>query len=180
MSRKDFVAGYMAAKRDMRKAEWSSGEIYDEAERLVSEYGDMLKAEFDRIEQSTDDMKQRAVEEFEYNVKDVIRGGIEQAGNDFNQQEFERYVIDDLASQYRPGGWSFNFLAAKRDMRKTAFGGVEDWVSIREHEDFRNNEFGPMYYQVNWKAVGDVSVEEAREFASLILDMCDNPERYAY
>ncbi len=70
------------------------------------------------------------------------------------------------------------YKAGKMAMRKQAFGQVEDWVTCHEEQDFRNGEFGDPYYTINWKAVGSVSLEEAREFAELILDMCENPAYY--
>lgn len=99
------MAGYRAAKRDMRKAELSSSEIYNEAERLVREYGDMLNRELDSIKQKADFKKEKAISEFENNVRGVLRDGLAQAGSDFNQKEFEDYVVLDLAYDYCPDGW---------------------------------------------------------------------------
>ena len=53
---------------------------------------------------------------------------------------------------------------------------ASDFVSVYPHFDSRT--FEDDGYEINWKAIGSVSIDEAREFAEYILECCDNPEAH--
>lgn len=64
----------------------------------------------------------------------------------------------------------------KAGMKKKAWS--FDWPALDNVVRCYRRGVGLDEYEINWSAIGAVSIEDARDFANRILDVCDNPEKF--